>query len=478
MGEGSIECRICGDRVAPGSERCPTCGTVDYAQVASPVDETGADPPPDTDARKEGGSAAPSEVETDPEPIAGEDAETVASPVVVHEAVVAPQAVALGHGPADAPAVHAVADETEPRETRPDGELPVPVYWRDADGEVRWGCIDRTGKPKIAFGYDGAGDFHEGLSCVRLGDLCGFVDGSGEPVIDPQFAFAGDFHGGLACVNIAGDLRPSQEAAALIVEGGKCGYIDRKGAMVINPRYDDARDFSEGLAAIAIGELWGYVDEQGSRVVEPQFTWIGEFHNGFALVEQEGGDAIIDASGQIVCALEVSVVSDFSEGLALVCDESRSAYGYVDQTGNLAIVPQFSSARYHSEGLAVACSPDKGKVGYIDKEGTFLIEPQFDWASEFSEGLAAVQIGREWGYVNKAGDMAIEPREGWLRAGRFRGGLAPVLVGGRVRGDRQSFVDCAGDAFAVVDREDWVVWIDTAGTEVWDSEGDVDPDVE
>ncbi|MBI4712917.1 MAG: WG repeat-containing protein [Planctomycetes bacterium] len=59
----------------------------------------------------------------------------------------------------------------------------------------------------------------------------------------------------------------------------------------------------------------------------------------------------------------------------------------------------------------------------------------------FSDGLAAVRVGAKWGYVDKKFKLVIEHR--FDKAGRFSGGLAPVLIG-----------DIAKDSSAVIDKGD------------------------
>lgn len=65
----------------------------------------------------------------------------------------------------------------------------------------KWGF---AGTLVIPFEYDDAGDFSEGLACVKKDDKWGFIDTSGTLVIPCEYDAAGDFSEGLASVKKEG----------------------------------------------------------------------------------------------------------------------------------------------------------------------------------------------------------------------------------------------------------------------------------
>lgn len=53
--------------------------------------------------------------------------------------------------------------------------------------DKKWGFIDRTGKTLIAFQFDKADNFYEGVAAVKKGTLWGFIDLKGNWVIKPKY---------------------------------------------------------------------------------------------------------------------------------------------------------------------------------------------------------------------------------------------------------------------------------------------------
>jgi len=97
-----------------------------------------------------------------------------------------------------------------------------------ADGSVRQGYIDETGRWIVTPQFSKACDYMEGLARVAIElpkpiegkdrivhmQLWGYLDTSGKMVIDPEFASCGDFQNG---------------ATHAFTPLGQAGYIDRRG---------------------------------------------------------------------------------------------------------------------------------------------------------------------------------------------------------------------------------------------------------
>lgn len=90
----------------------------------------------------------------------------------------------------------------------------------------------------------------------------------GEWVIEPRYESAGQFSEGLACVKLL----------------GKWGYIRKDGEMAIPFKYENALDFSEGLAPVMIMNRWGYVNDNGELVIPFKYAKAESFRNGLAAV--------------------------------------------------------------------------------------------------------------------------------------------------------------------------------------------------
>ena len=156
------------------------------------------------------------------------------------------------------------------------------------DGAGKMGYIDGNANMTIAYQFDRAEAFSEGLAAVRLGDKWGFIDHQGKVVIPPQFESVSHFSDGYAMITLF----------------EKAGYVDSTGHITIPPQYSDATPFSEGLAAVCcVGGSTGYIDKNGSFVIPVRYPGArvgGPFSEGVALVFMNGGGAYIDRSGKVI----------------------------------------------------------------------------------------------------------------------------------------------------------------------------------
>lgn len=110
----------------------------------------------------------------------------------------------------------------------------------------------------------------------------------------------------------------------------------------------------------------------------------------------------------------------------LIPVQIEEKWGYINSSGKIVIEPLFDRAMRFSEGLArVSVGLNEG---FIDASGKFVIEAKYRCASDLSEGLIAVSKTCEtpWGYLNPKAEMVIP--ESFMWAGKFRNGLAEVLV--------------------------------------------------
>lgn len=102
-------------------------------------------------------------------------------------------------------------------------------------------------------------NFHEGLAYaskkVEGSDWrkYGYIDTEGKEVIAFKYEGANNFNDGLAAVT---------------EDGKKYGYIDHQGNWVIEPILDSARDFQQGKARVQIGINWYVIDKEGNILEE------------------------------------------------------------------------------------------------------------------------------------------------------------------------------------------------------------------
>ena len=134
-------------------------------------------------------------------------------------------------------------------------------FW---EGETRMnGIVDTAGKFTLLQTNDYDVSFHDGLARFQTADgerKYGYMDKAGRVVIKPQFSFAGDFYEG--------------RAWAQVLKNGEWvyGYIDKTGAFVIPPEFKaQPSDFAEGLARVMGNEGWGFIDRGGKFVIPQKF---------------------------------------------------------------------------------------------------------------------------------------------------------------------------------------------------------------
>lgn len=180
------------------------------------------------------------------------------------------------------------------------GERLIPLKYEEAssfkEGVARvvenhmHGFINKRDKYVVNPVFSFARDFSEGFAFVERDgreDYYAYINRRGSDKIFCRWEYAGNFHEGLACVK----------------KGAEYGFIDLAGKEVITAQYDDAMGFSEGLVAVKVKNLWGYLDKNGKIVISPQFLQAGAFSDDCAIVRREGYETfdVIDRKGAVLC---------------------------------------------------------------------------------------------------------------------------------------------------------------------------------
>jgi hypothetical protein len=107
------------------------------------------------------------------------------------------------------------------------------LFWVKKNG--KWGCIDKTGKTRIAFLYDEATGFtKEDRSAVAINGKFGHIDKKGRIRTPLKYDFASYYNNGISMVRI----------------DDKYGYIDTTGHFIIKTIYDEALPFDQKTTTV------------------------------------------------------------------------------------------------------------------------------------------------------------------------------------------------------------------------------------
>jgi WG containing repeat len=135
--------------------------------------------------------------------------------------------------------------------------------------EGRWALIDTSGCVHVWLpeGTLTVTEVTEGLAWYKREGRWALVDTAGRPQDIKQNRYEyleaheegepGNFDGGLAPVRL----------------GSKWGYLRAGGGVAIPPQYDEAGAFYAGLAPVRQGQLWGYIDVYGGWAIQPQYEY-------------------------------------------------------------------------------------------------------------------------------------------------------------------------------------------------------------
>ncbi|TLV04062.1 WG repeat-containing protein [Dyadobacter luticola] len=114
----------------------------------------------------------------------------------------------------------------------------------------RWGCIDKSGKTRIAFLYDEATGFtKEDRSAVAINGKFGHIDKSGKIRTPLKYDFASYYNNGRSMVRI----------------DDKYGYIDTTGKFIVEPIYDEALPFDKPTTTVERTWLRYKLDLKGNE---------------------------------------------------------------------------------------------------------------------------------------------------------------------------------------------------------------------
>ncbi|MGB5030327.1 MAG: WG repeat-containing protein [Chitinophagaceae bacterium] len=287
----------------------------------------------------------------------------------------------------------------------------------------KFGYINATtGDTAIAFLYDSAGYFNEGLAPVLLNGKWGYINTYGKQIIPFRYDSTGEFSGGLCFVsndtlmgiiNKTGkEVIPIQftelyyvdDNLVRVMKNNKYGLYNTAGVQLSPPRFDDMTNFYEERAWVKIGDKWGFINKEGVLLISPKYELADRFTEEMAWVKTDYGlYGYVNKLGEEVIYPMYEDAQSYSEGLAAVrtlMEGGISSYIYIDKKGDMIISnvgEGISWANPFQGGYAVV-NKGRDKTGLIDKKGIEVIPCQYEEIGELSDSMIAVKENGKWGY--------------------------------------------------------------------------------
>lgn len=153
-----------------------------------------------------------------------------------------------------------------------------------------WGYRDTAGELAVAYQYDEASPFSDGVAGVgRKGDgertLYGFIDAAGSETVPMEY------DGFVPCENGFGAVR----------RDGRWAYVDKAGQFRTGFRFSEVSAFSEGTARVRTGERRCVVDESGTVLFAVEGAGLLPCSGGVIPAQnREGLWGIYDKSGELL----------------------------------------------------------------------------------------------------------------------------------------------------------------------------------
>jgi len=288
-----------------------------------------------------------------------------------------------------------------------------------AVSDLKWGLLDEDLDIAVGFTWDYIGTLSENRRLVKKGELYGFLNEAHKTVISPAYVHAGNFSEGLCCVKN---------------DEGKWGYINPSGKVVIPCTYDEVSDFSCGRALVKTEGFYGYIDEKNQFVIPATYEEAYPFYENRACVRIDEHYGYIDLSGSVVIPAIYELAFDFCGGGAVVKQES--GYGMIDASGDVLIKPVLEQLSPQLVNGTIK-GKKNGKWLFLDSGGQALSDAYAD-LGEFSDGFCPVKTEEGYGYLNQSFQLAISGQ--WDSVGAFSEGYAAVAKDGLY-----GYIDTNGD---------------------------------
>lgn len=240
------------------------------------------------------------------------------------------------------------AEEEEPEEDAEEKE--APLVYRVVDLEGREVCTLTDAYVDFGNGYhDGriaAAASGEWVETGRDGSRrfqadagsWGYRDTAGELAVAYQYDEAAPFSEGMAGVGLKGEK-----------ERMRYGFIDPNGGGIFPLEYDGFVSCVNGSGALLQNGKWAYVEPNGRMLTGFRFDGLSNFSENVARVQIGGRRSVVDASGAVLFTVEGAGVLPCSGGVVPAQNES-GLWGLYDIRGNLLVDFEYDRA-FHWDGF-------------------------------------------------------------------------------------------------------------------------------
>lgn len=216
----------------------------------------------------------------------------------------------------------------------------------DANGEAKYGFIDRAGKEGIPGKYFSASDFSEGWASVVLtqGSKAEFINSDGKVLLKPAYENVRPYGSGMI---------------PFMNEPGKIGYTNDKDELVIDLKFEDGLSFIGEVAPVKMNGKWGLTDKSGNMKVEAKYDgiynvpgdqlFITAIDQKYGLINDQG-EILFEPTYQAVVNSSVKKNPDDYVYTLLLDDK----FGILDpKTGEIIIEPKFQDKIVYRNGYAI-----------------------------------------------------------------------------------------------------------------------------
>jgi len=165
----------------------------------------------------------------------------------------------------------------------------------------------------------------------------GYRDAGGELVVAYQYDEAAPFSEGMAGVGLRGEK-----------ERTLYGFIDPDGNEVFPLEYDGFVSCVNGSGAVLKNSRWAYVDQSGHFLTGFRFSTVSNFTEDVARVQSGNRRSVVDSTGMVLFTTEGGSALPCSGGVLPVQNED-GLWGIYDKNGSLLVDFEYERA-FHWDG--------------------------------------------------------------------------------------------------------------------------------
>ncbi|MFI3170088.1 MAG: WG repeat-containing protein [Faecalibacterium sp.] len=236
----------------------------------------------------------------------------------------------------------------------------------------KWGYADTTGQLKVAYQYESAGVFSDGMAPIvdETGEAY-YIDTSGNKKFVSSYIVTED--SGL----LMQDFSMMLNDIIVGYDGAYWNYYKVSSREQFLGGYLGATLFNGGVAAVTYdGTTWMLINSQGEQVGTDTY------------------EEVLTDTKNVACRSTALIV------------KMNGSYYLVNQMGEKITETAYLDAVGFNESSYAAVKKSTGWV-YVDAAGVEQDFGTYEQAQSFSNGLAAVMVDGLWGYIDTTGTLAI-----------------------------------------------------------------------